>query len=218
MNNEGINEVIDALKAKDNFLITAHINPEGDSIGSQLGIYYVLKKMGKKAVMVGDYNVPDNLKFLSETESILNDMPEGFRPDVGLVLDCPNKGRTGKVAKCLEDAEFIVNIDHHVSNEYFGDVNWVEPESSSVGEMICHIVQRMGIELDYDISSALYTAIVTDTGMFNYENTTKRTHETVGRLLESGINPKIYYPKEELKVFIRKLIGMYSSSLGLEHI
>jgi phosphoesterase RecJ-like protein len=195
MNREAMNEVIEVLKGKDNFLVTAHINPEGDSIGSQLSVYHILRDLGKKAVMAGNYTVPENLKFLPEAGSILCDIPEDFRPEVAIVLDCPTKERVGNLAGYLDDIKMIVNIDHHVSNEYFGDVNWVEAESSSVGEMIFAMAERLGIKPEYGISAPLYTAIITDTGMFNYDNTSRNTHEVAGKLIESGISPKDFHGK-----------------------
>ena len=195
MNDETMNEVLETLKTKDNFLITAHINPEGDSIGSQLSVYYILKKLGKKAVMAGNYVVPENLRFLSGAESIMSDIPEDFQPEVAVVLDCPTKERVGNLAGYLDDIKTIVNVDHHISNEYFGDVNWVEAGSSSVGEMIFAMVEKLGISLDHDISAPLYTAIITDTGMFNYDNTSKNTHEVAGKLIAGGVSPKEMHEK-----------------------
>ena len=218
MNNEAITEVINVLKTKDNFLITAHVNPEGDSIGSQLGIFYILEKLGKKAVMAGNYTVPDNLKFLPGTESILSEIPEDFQPEVAIVLDCPTKERVGNLAKRLTDAQVIVNIDHHVSNEYFGDINWVESASSSVGEMIFVAAEKLGIEMDHNMNMVLYTAIITDTGMFNYDNTSERTHRIAGKLIAGGISPKAMHGKifEDRALSQVRVLGRVLTTIKVE--
>ncbi|MGB2599445.1 MAG: bifunctional oligoribonuclease/PAP phosphatase NrnA [Candidatus Omnitrophota bacterium] len=218
MNDEMIEQVIEVLKTKDNFMVTGHINPEGDSIGSQLSIFCILKKLGKKAVMAGNYTVPENLKFLPGTEYILSDISGDFQPEIAIVLDCPTKGRVGNLAGRLDDVQLIVNIDHHVSNEYFGEINWVEAESSSVGEMIFAIVEKMGIDLDHDISSALYAAIVTDTGMFNYDNTSARTHEVAGKLIASGISPKAMHGRifEDKDLSQIRVLGRVLTTIEVE--
>ncbi|MFQ5953361.1 MAG: bifunctional oligoribonuclease/PAP phosphatase NrnA, partial [Candidatus Omnitrophota bacterium] len=105
MKSEIIDEIANILKTKDNFLITAHINPEGDSIGSQLSVFHILKKLGKKAVMLGDYMVPDSLNFLPGTDLISNKIPGGFNPETAIILDCPVRARVGKVANYLEGLE-----------------------------------------------------------------------------------------------------------------
>jgi phosphoesterase RecJ-like protein len=218
MNDKALKEVAGLLRSKDNFLITAHVNPEGDSIGSQLSMFRILEKMGKKAVMVGNYNVPNNLKFLPGTKSILHEVPEDFHPDVVIILDCPTKERIGKVAEYLNDSQLIMNIDHHVSNEPFGDINWVESGSSSVGEMMYGIIKELDIELDRSIGMALYTAIVTDTGMFNYDNTSKRTHEIAAELIAGGINPKDMHGEifENKSISQIRLLGKVLTTVKVE--
>ncbi len=218
MNNEAITEVINVLKTKDNFLITAHVNPEGDSIGSQLGIFNILEKLGKKAVMVGNYTVPENLKFLPGAESILSEIPEDFQPEIAIVLDCPTKERVGNLAKRLAGAQVIVNIDHHVSNEYFGDINWVESASSSVGEMIFVAAEKLGIEMDHNMNTVLYTAIITDTGRFNYDNTSERTHKIAGKLIAGGITPKAMHSRifEDKALSQIRMLGRVLTTISVE--
>jgi len=177
MDKENMNQVIETLKDKNNFLITAHINPEGDSVGSQIAMYYLLKSLDKKAVIVNHDEVPDNLRFLKGAELFAKEIPEDFQPEAVIVLDCPVKERSGRVAKYIAEGDVIINIDHHISNEFFGDVNWVESRTSSVGEMIFCLFREMNLKLQNEVKEAVYTAIVTYTGMFNYSNTTNETHK-----------------------------------------
>ena len=217
MDREAMLKIIDALKQKDDFLLTAHVNPEGDSVGSQIALFGVLEKMGKNVVMVQQDPVPDNLRFLRGAGSVMREIPGDFVPRTLVMLDCPVKERAGKVTRALSGEEFTINIDHHVSNEYFGDVNWVESGMSSAGEMVYNIAIEMGVEISEDIAEAMYSAIVTDTGMFNYENTSRATHEAAGHLISAGVNPnrvhkEIYESKHSGEV---RLLGLVLSTLEL---
>ncbi len=218
MDSENMKQVIEALKTKNNFLITAHVNPEGDSIGSQIAMYALLASLKKRAIIVNNDAVPVNLHFLSGSEYFFQNLPDGFFPETVVILDCPVKERAGHVAKYLGESDTVINIDHHISNEFFGDINWVEPSASSVGEMIFDLFSRMNIKLTQEATEAIYTAIVTDTGMFNYNNTTSRTHKIVGELISLGIDPKKMHEKifENRSASDIRVLGKTLSTLKTE--
>ncbi|MFH1552398.1 MAG: bifunctional oligoribonuclease/PAP phosphatase NrnA [Candidatus Omnitrophota bacterium] len=218
MDNDSMDKVVKAFKERDNFLITAHVNPEGDSIGSQLAVYRILQKLGKKAVMVNHDEVPDNLKFLPGAELIVRKIPRDFQTDTVIILDCPVKERIGNTSRRLSGDKFIVNIDHHVSNEFFGDVNWVESKTSSVGEMLFHAAKKLGMKIEKDMAMAIYTAIVTDTGIFNYDNTSRATHEIAGELIARGVSPRKIHAEifEKKSVPEVKLLGKALTTLKIE--
>jgi len=218
MDCENMKQVIEALKTKNNFLITAHVNPEGDSIGSQIAMYSLLASLKKRTVIVNNDAVPVNLHFLSGSEYFFQNKPDGFFPETVIILDCPVKERAGHAAKYLGESDAVINIDHHVSNEFFGDINWVEPSASSVGEMIFDLFNQMSIKLTQSAIEAIYTAIVTDTGMFNYNNTTSRTHEIVGELISLGIDPKKMHEKifENRSVSDIRVLGKTLNTLKTE--
>ncbi|MFH1837665.1 MAG: bifunctional oligoribonuclease/PAP phosphatase NrnA [Candidatus Omnitrophota bacterium] len=195
MNKEIIKKIAEILRTKNNFLITAHVNPEGDAIGSQLAMYHILKKMGKNAVIANQDDVPYNLKFLPGTEYVSKNIPEEIEGYIVIVLDCPVSERTGNVYKAFAEEQFVINIDHHVSNEFFGDLNWVDKEASSVGEMIYSLSREMKIEIDIVLATNIYTAIITDTGMFNYDNTSAETHMIAGELLKIGVSARDLHSK-----------------------
>ena len=216
MNKSDMLNVIDAFKEFDNFLITAHVNPEGDSIGSQLAAFCILRHLGKRAVIIEHDDVPENLRFLPGIENVKNEVPHDFMPEVFLALDCPVKERTGKKAVAYVDkVKCVINIDHHVSNEYFGDVNWVESRISSVGEMLFNIAEELGMQIDRNLAAAVYTAIITDTGMFNYDNTSSDTHRVTAKLIDTGIRPKFMYSKifEQKSDHEVRLLGKALSTL-----
>lgn len=218
MDEAGMRTVAEVFRDRDDFLITSHVNPEGDSIGSQLAVFYMLKKLGKNAVMANHDPVPDNLKFLPGTELITRGLPGDLCPGTVIVLDCAVLERTGKICRRPLEGQFIVNIDHHVSNEFFGDVNWVEPGASSVGEVVFRLAGELGVELEKDVAEAIYTAIVTDTGMFNYDNTSRETHRVAGELIARGVDPKAMHGKifEAKSLSEIRLLGKVLTTLRLE--
>ncbi|MFH1846248.1 MAG: bifunctional oligoribonuclease/PAP phosphatase NrnA [Candidatus Omnitrophota bacterium] len=205
------------IREKDNFLILTHVNPEGDAVGSQISVYKMLSKMGKTAVMVSNDAVPDNLRFLPETDKIKDGIPKDFYPEATIILDCPVEDRIGKILDYPKKKCFVINIDHHVSNDYFGDIYWVEPNASSVGEMIFSLAEALDIGIDKELAMCVYAAIITDTGMFNYSNTSAETHKIAGRLLANGVDPKFMHSKifEEKAVSQVRLLGNVLSTLGI---
>ncbi len=221
MNKTDMLSVVEAFKKWDNFLITAHVNPEGDSIGSQIAAHLILKHLGKRSVIVDQDDVPENLKFLPEAMGIKNETPPGFVPEVFVALDCPVIERTGKVAAYFDKVRSVINVDHHISNEYFGDVNWVEPKISSVGEMLFNVAEELGMDIGKDLATAIYTTIVTDTGMFNYGNTSSDTHRVTAKLIDAGVDPKFMHSKifecksdHEVRLLGKALSTLYVSPDG----
>lgn len=185
-------EIIEAIKKNSSFLITAHINLEGDSLGSQLAMKELLTGMGKSAHIIDGDKVPDHYKFLPKVDEISNNVDINRDFDVAIVLDCPTLKRTGRAGKLIKDkAKLVINIDHHVSNENFADINWVEPNASSAGEMVYKLYKETGVKLTKEVALSLYIAILTDTGSFNYDNTSSVTHEIAGELLGYGLEPAL---------------------------
>lgn len=185
-------EVIEAIKNNKKFLITAHVNLEGDSLGSQLAMKELLIGMGKTAHILDNDAVPDHYKFLPKADEVSNDLSKIDPFDVAVVLDCPTLKRVGKVSNIIkEKAKIVINIDHHISNENFGDINWVDPHASSAGEMVYRLYKEIHVKLTKEVALSLYIAILTDTGSFNYDNTSGVTHEIAGELLGYGLDPAL---------------------------
>lgn len=185
-----IDKLINVLKKKDNFLITSHINLEGDSIGSQLAIAELLDFLGKRYVILDSDALPPHYQFLPKIDLIKQNLrinSDFF--DAAIVLDCPTIERVGNIKELIKKIGYIINIDHHISNKYFGDINWVTPSASSVGEMIYELFKILNCPISKESALFIYIAILTDTGSFNYSNTSKTTHEIVSELLGYGIRP-----------------------------
>lgn len=212
-----------ALKRNKKFLITAHVNPEGDAIGSQLAFLSLLKKLGKSAIIVNEDAVPYEYGFLPGKDNIVRfkDKPRRLGFDAMIVLDCSDLKRAGEVYRLNTDKKLVINIDHHISNQRFGDLNWVEPGSSSTSEMVYKLYKELRVPLDRNSAICLYTGIMTDTGSFRYTNTTSFTHQAVSELLKfdvdaPGIYKNIYanVPYADMKLLSRILTGMKREAQG----
>jgi len=170
-------------------LLTSHIRLDGDAVGSELALWHALDKMGKRAHVVNDSEIPDIYKFLpgSESAGTCASMVPGDC-DLVVVVDSPAIVRLGEVAERLPKGAPVINIDHHTGNENFGSVNWVDLSVTAVGEMIYDIIAEMGVEVDEAIAQAVATAILTDTGRFMHGNTTPRGMRIVAELMERGFD------------------------------
>ena len=208
-------KVIEAIRKYRRFLITAHINLEGDSLGSQLAMKELLKGLGKEGYIVDSDAVPGHYKFLPGADEVSNKIDRKLAFDAMLVLDCPTLKRIGNVRELIRKDRPVINIDHHVSNEVFGDINWVEPHASSAGEMVYKLFKETGAKLTKDTALCLYIAILTDTGSFNYDNTSSLTHEIAGKLLGYGLKParvsESVYERRSLSDI--KLLGLALATL-----
>lgn len=210
-----ITKVIEEIGKYKRFLISAHVNLEGDSLGSQLAMKELVKALGRTAFIVDSDSVPEHYKFLPGADEISKRIDKNLDFDAAIILDCPTLERIGKVKDLISKGTFIINIDHHVSNEKFGQVNWVDVNASSAGEMVYRLFKETGVSLTKEIALCLYIAILTDTGSFNYDNTSSVTHEIAGELLGYGLDPSrvsedVY---ERRSVADIKFLGMVLSTL-----
>jgi len=211
-------KILEAIKKHKRFIITAHVNPEGDSLGSQLAMYELVRAFGKEAVILDSDPCPEHYLFLPNTAAISNDVQAEIDFDAAIVVDCPTLKRTGKVEDVIKKKGVpIINIDHHVSNENFGDVNWVDPDASSAGEMIFKLFKEANVILTKEVALCLYIAILTDTGSFNYENTSGATHEITGELLGYGLEPAVVSGSvyERRSISDIKLLGKVLSTIKM---
>lgn len=208
--------VIEAIKNNKKFLITAHVNLEGDSLGSQLAMKELLIGMGKSAFILDNDPVPEHYRFLPKAGEVSNRMDKAEDFDAAVVLDCPTLKRTGKVKDIItKSPKLVINIDHHISNEKFGGINWVDPHASSAGEMVYRLFKEAGVKLTKEVALSLYIAILTDTGSFNYDNTSRVTHEIAGELLGYGLDPALVSESvyERRSVEDIKLLGLVLATL-----
>jgi len=188
-------EITKVLQEDNNFLITSHINLDGDAIGSELTFYFILKKLNKKAIILNQNRLPKIYDFLPGSDKVHCLQDNFINPksiDVVIALDCSNIKRIGKTYEIFEDIKTIINIDHHKSNENFGSLNYIDCSASSVGEILYELIKSINIDLiDENISTCLFTAIMTDTGSFRYSNVSSKTFEIASYLTSKGIKPSL---------------------------
>jgi len=181
--------VVERIKSSDKIAILEHEKPDGDCVGSGLALVQALRWLGKKALLVSQDPHPQVYDFLAgRTYYIRADYiePKDFVPELAIFLDCTGPERAGKALELVEDRPWI-NIDHHISNSYFGEVNLVDPEASATGELVFEVIEALEIPWTVAMAEAIYVAIVTDTGGFRYQNTTSKALRLGARLLDMGV-------------------------------
>ncbi|HYE83889.1 MAG TPA: bifunctional oligoribonuclease/PAP phosphatase NrnA [Clostridia bacterium] len=207
-------KIISKIKESKKIAIMSHIMPDGDNVGSCLALYNALKKSGKAVRLILDDDIPKIYKFLKGSDEVIRPgQYESF--DIVIALDCGDAERLGK-SRLYLDNNFVINIDHHISNNEFGNLNMVDTNASATGEIIYHIIRILGIDMDRDISECLYTAIVTDTGQFQYSNTTSITHQIAGDLINNGVNVSLMFERIYQNVSKEKVVLMKTALSSLE--
>jgi bifunctional oligoribonuclease and PAP phosphatase NrnA len=179
--------IVDAVRRHDRFLLITHENPDGDALGSILAAKLILEALGKDSVMYlsGKAPLPAEYKFMP-LEDLRRELPEDVGDRVLLALDCANESRLGEGEGALESATTVLNVDHHHDNTRFGNVNVVLAEASSTGEIVRDLARELGVALTPELAEALYVALVTDTGRFQYANTTPKALRLAAELVEAG--------------------------------
>jgi len=190
MRNEAdMQAVVAALRDNDRFVVTSHEAPDGDALGSLLGMGLALEQLGKDVVMFlgGEAPLPGEYRFLElEARGLSRERPADFGERVLVALDCASAGRVGAEPGVVTDAPFTVNIDHPHDNPRFGDVDLVVADASSTGEVLADVLRELGVVLTPEIAEALYIALVTDTGRFQYANTSPKALRLAADLVEAG--------------------------------
>lgn len=191
---ENMDKIINYIDEGNYFIVTSHVNPDGDNIGSTLSMYYYLKSINKEVYYVLDDDTPINLKFLLKDIEILSS-EEFIKLNLNefnlISLDCGDLDRICIDKTLIENSKKLICIDHHASNDNYGDINYVVPEASSTCELVYNLFKRINETqntqvIDKKIATALYTGVVTDTGKFTYSNTHPSTFDMAKDLLILG--------------------------------
>ncbi len=185
-----IDSIVSTIVNTNKFLVTFHNNPDGDAMGSGLAITLKLLQMGKKVTLYCQDQVPYNYRFLPGSERLETLLADGENFEASIVLDCNEVQRLGDdfPAEKARLGKLIV-IDHHLDPTGMGDINYLDPKASSVGEMLFDVICKLPGEMDRDMAINLYCSILTDTGGFKYSNTSARAMKTAAELLMFDINP-----------------------------
>jgi len=186
--NSRLSEIADHLKKVSSILLCGHILPDGDCLGSVAALGNVLERMGKRVDLAVQGQLPENMLFLPGAEKFKTASElDNSEYDTFVVLDCSVPERLGEFRPYIEKVPVVVNIDHHINSTPFARYNYLDDKAAATGEIIMDLIDEMGVGLDKETASCLYVALVTDTGSFQYENTSPGTLRKAARLLEAGI-------------------------------
>src|SRR5258707_7084174 len=179
--------VVAALREHDRFLVVTHENPDGDALGSLLATTLALRQLGKDVIMylAGDGPLPAEYDFM-QLDGLLRELPADMEERTLVAVDCAKADRMGPDTTPIDRAQFVIDIDHHHDNTRFGDVNLIVADASSTGEVLRDVFRELGVELTPEIAEPLYIALVTDTGRFQYANTTPKSLRLAAELVEAG--------------------------------
>lgn len=180
-----VEQILEALGKARTVCVVGHLRPDGDCIGSQLGLALALEQAHKEVTVWNEDLVPDKLRFLDPEKRFRKPSP-GHEFDVVVATDCAAYDRLGRCAEHISERGCFINIDHHASNTKYADLNWVSPREPSTGELIFDLCQWAGWKITGPIANCLFTAVSTDTGSFQYPSTTPDTLETAAHLVERG--------------------------------
>jgi len=218
-NTKAPENLLKKLRSGHRYVITSHINPDGDAVGSSLGLVRILRAIGKGAVIWSRDEPPKLYRALagSARMHLGSEPPAGFPDsfDGAIVLECPTLDRCG-LEEHLSDLP-VINIDHHLGNEHYGEVNWVDTAAPSLGEMIYRLSQGLMVNLDQETATALYLTLVTDTGGFRFANSTPAAFAAASALVTEGASPEqvaqwLYESQPESAV---RLLGEMLQSLEI---
>lgn len=194
---EIIQKIVKTIKSAKNIVIIHHVAPDGDCLASSLALREMISQIDsvEKVDTVITGKVPDIYKFLPGIE-LLNKVsdPSVYKSyELAITVDCASKDRLGDATELFNKAKKTINIDHHISDDGFADIDWIEPNAAATGEVLYSLINHLNVKLTKNMAVNLYTAILTDTGGFKFENTKAKTLKICSELLEAGANPVEIY-------------------------
>ena len=187
MKSKIVQRILEGIRGSNTLCIVGHIRPDGDCVGSQLGLAYALQNEGKQVTCWNEDPMPRKLAFL-DPKKILQTPKPGRKFDCVIATDCASFERLGRTGPHVQARKLLINIDHHASNTRYGDLNWVAAREPSTGELIFHLLKAANWPITPLIADNLFTAVSTDTGSFQYASTTPTSLAVAGELLKRGAN------------------------------
>jgi phosphoesterase RecJ-like protein len=206
-------EIGAVLRAHQRFAVLSHVRPDGDALGSQLGLALSLSKLGKTVMVRNEDGLLEKYSFLPGGEFLQTPLGEPQDFDVAIALDTATQSRLGTATELVRSAKIWINIDHHPSNPGYGDLVYIDSNAPATGQILFELIQSQGLPMNAAIAENLFVAISTDTGSFQYPNTTARTFEIGAELLRCGVevgrvSQLLYesYPRRRTEL-LRELLG-----------
>ena len=210
--------IIDLLRAGSRILICSHYNPDGDGIGSMLAMGMLLERIGKKVVLYCRDKVPVNLEFLPTSQRITNKLPQTDKFDLTLMLDCAQRKRISDDFAQFKGTGKVICIDHHLLEKPESDIDLIDSEAASTGEVVLRLARRAGYLVEKKIAQCIYTTLVVDTGFFKYSNTNEEIFSLASQLVRLGADPWTVakYLEESHPLCRMVLLGFSLASLHVE--
>jgi bifunctional oligoribonuclease and PAP phosphatase NrnA len=185
---EKFEQIARALRENQRFAVLSHVRPDGDALGSQLAFGLSLKKLGKDVCIWNEEGMLEKYSFLPQADLLSKPPAEPEDVDVVLALDTAIQNRLGATVAAIKSAKLWINIDHHPSNPGYGDIVYIDPHAPATGQILFELMTKQKLPIDAAIAENLYVAISTDTGSFQYPNTTARTFEIAAELVRAGVD------------------------------
>ncbi|WP_308639288.1 DHH family phosphoesterase [Paenibacillus silvisoli] len=187
--NAQLQAALDFMRDGNRFLVVSHVQPDGDAISSTLTVGWLLRQLGKQAVMINEGAVPVRLQFMDASADIVNHSKQPLTEtfDRIIAIDCADYRRIGSVKEIFAESAQLLNIDHHPTNDAFGTANLIRIDAAATVEILYDLIEFGGIPLDREAATAIYTGLLTDTGGFRYSNTTPRVMHAASRMLEENV-------------------------------
>ena len=181
--------ITNQLLNSNHILLASHTNPDGDAVGSTLALGILLNKLDKKITLYNESSIPAVYRFLPRVDMIKKSINPANVFDTAIILDCGDLHRIGTIASKVKNIPVIINIDHHISNNRFGNFQLIDASASSTAEIIYRLIKKMGIAFDEATATSIYTGILTDTGSFRFSNTNQAAFAICQEMVEKGVNP-----------------------------
>ncbi len=181
--------IIEQLKKSNKVLVTTHIHPDGDAIGSLIAMGFALTALNKETSLYTESPIPAVYKFIPSVDRVVHTIKNAACYDTAIVLDCSNPERTGSVSDTLSCIPVLINIDHHITNNRFGTFRLIDTQACATAEIVYRLIKRLAIPISKSVASAIYTGILTDTGSFRFCNTNSAAFKICEEMVLLGAEP-----------------------------
>jgi phosphoesterase RecJ-like protein len=205
--NSSFEAIAGVLRERSRFLVMSHVRPDGDALGCEIAMALCLRQLGKDVTVWNEDGVPEKFEYLPGHQCVTRPPAEPREFEVAISLDTAIQNRVGSCLAAIKRADLWVNIDHHISNDHYGDLAYIDPVAPATGQILFEFFRSSGFTVTREMAENLFVAISTDTGSFQYPNTTARTCEIAAELIRLGINvgdlsQKMYesYPRRRLEM------------------
>ncbi len=210
-----LEEIAEVLRTRNRFLILSHLRPDGDALGCELAMAFCLQQLGKDVTVWNEDGMLEKYSFLPGAELVSQPPGEPEEFEVVIALDTAVQNRVGPTClKAIKKTDLWINIDHHVTNDHYGDLAYIDPAAPATGQILYELFRGNALPFTYEMADNLFVAISTDTGSFQYPSTTARTYEIGAELVRAGVNvgavsQKLYesYPRRRLEL-LRALLNV----------